>query len=58
MINFEMGFWQVVTMSIVEMMYNPRFTAIHSSPKERQLQLLLERSVLGITPLNCCTART
>ncbi len=32
------GFWQVVTMSIVEMMYNPRFTGIHSSPKERQLQ--------------------
>ncbi len=31
------GFWQVVTLSIVEMMYNPRFTGIHSSPKERQL---------------------
>ena len=25
------------TMSIVKMMYNPRFTGIHSSPKERQL---------------------
>ncbi len=31
------GFWQVVTMNIVEMMYNPGFTGIHSSPKERQL---------------------
>ncbi len=31
------GFRQVVTRSIVEIMYNPRFTGIHSSPKERQL---------------------
>ncbi len=31
-------FWQVVTLSIVEMMDSPRFTGIHSSPKERQLR--------------------
>ncbi len=32
------AFRQIVTMSIVIMMHNPRFTRIHSSPKETQLQ--------------------
>ena len=43
MINVEMGFWQVVIMSIFKTMYNPRFTGIHSSPKVRQLE-------------NCCVS--
>ncbi len=33
----NLGSW-VVTMSIVKIMHNPRFTCIHSSPKETQLQ--------------------
>ncbi len=36
--NFEWGFWQIVIRSIVEMTFGPKFTDLHSSPKERQLQ--------------------
>ena len=39
----EWGFWQVVTMTIVELIYNPRVTGIESSPKEMQ-------------PYECCVS--
>ncbi len=34
----ESGFWQIVTRSNVQMKFGPKFTDLHSSPKERQLQ--------------------
>ena len=39
----ECGFWQVITMSIVELIHNPRVTGIQSSPKEMQ-------------PYGCCVS--
>ncbi len=32
------GFWQIVIRSILEMTFGPKFTDLHSSPKERKLQ--------------------
>ncbi len=39
-------------MSIVEMMYNPRFTGVHSSPKERQLLKCFGKSVTSTLPIS------
>ncbi len=35
---FEWGFWQLVIRNIVEMTFDPKFTDLHSYPKERLLQ--------------------
>ncbi len=34
----ELGFWQIVTRSNVQMKFGPKFTDLHFSPQKRQLQ--------------------